>query len=76
MPPVEDFEAFKTKGEPERFPGKLYIKIIGARKLKKSWTDVPDPFVEAKLSGGDKNILTTKVINDNINPIWNYEGEF
>ncbi len=56
------------------FPGKIYIKIIGARKIKKSWSDVPDCFVEAKLSNGDKNILKTKIIDDNVNPIWNFEG--
>ena len=35
-------------------------------------TDVPDPFAEIKLSSGDKNILTTKTLDNNANPVWNY----
>lgn len=34
-----------------------------------------DGYVEAKMSKGDKNIITTPVIDDNSNPEWNFDAK-
>jgi Ca2+-dependent lipid-binding protein len=69
---VLDYKEFLKRGEPTRYPGTLHLNIIGSRKLKSGFADKSDPFVEAKVSKGDKKIIKTKVIDDNENPTWNH----
>ncbi|KAL4493478.1 hypothetical protein ABPG72_007486 [Tetrahymena utriculariae] len=75
-PAVLDYKEFLKQGEPPRFPGELFINVIGARKLKSSTFDKSDPFTEIKISKGDKKIIKTKVIDDNENPNWNHSDSF
>ncbi|EGR27332.1 hypothetical protein IMG5_197670 [Ichthyophthirius multifiliis] len=75
-PPVEDFQEFLKKIEPPKTQYQIFINLIGARKLKSSWTDIPDPFAEIKLSKATKTILTTKTIENNTFPIWNFCDKF
>jgi Ca2+-dependent lipid-binding protein len=58
-------------------PGLLRVFVDEARGLLKADTfNQSDPFVEVKVSLGDKNVLRSKTIDDNANPIWNFQGDF
>lgn len=67
-----DYTNFLKQGEPEKFPGILFVNVVGARKLKSAFMDKSDPFVEIKVSKGEKKVIKTKVIDDNENPVWNH----
>lgn len=71
-----DYNDFLKQGEPTRYPGKLAVNVIAARKLKSTTFDKSDPFCEVKLSKGEKKVIKTKVIDDNENPKWNHSDEF
>lgn len=60
-----------------RILGVLEVKIISGLDLKnEDWGGKSDPFIESYLTKSPKEKLKTPVINDNLNPIWNFEGKF
>ena len=57
---------------PPTISGNFVIKIVGSHQLKNvDVLSVSDPFAEISLSKGDKNVLKTKTIDNNLNPQWN-----
>lgn len=64
-------EAEESKARIPKKSGHFLINIISARGLKKSdLTSDSDPFCEISLNKGD-NKITTKIVEDNLNPEWN-----
>ncbi|KRX05859.1 C2 domain [Pseudocohnilembus persalinus] len=60
-----------------RILGNLEIKIISALDVKNAdWGGKSDPLIEAYLSHLTKNKIITPAIQNNLNPVWNYEGRF
>lgn len=76
MPEVINYEEFKNRNKPPTFPGELYVKAVGARKLPPSKLDTPDPFCEIKVNKGEKKVITTPTKDDTVTPVWNHSDSF
>ncbi|PRP78686.1 hypothetical protein PROFUN_13425 [Planoprotostelium fungivorum] len=58
-------------------PSSFRIKIVEAKRLRSADPDGgSDPFVIVKMKGLFKKKFKTKVINHNLNPVWEEEFEF
>ena len=52
----------------------FYIFLIHLLYNIKFGLGESDPYVELSLNKGDKKIITTPVIKDNLNPEWNFKN--
>jgi len=83
---LKDQEAKKAeqdakKAEKENEPsisGKLHVEVIQARNLLNMdpFNGKSDPYVEVKMNKNIKQIMKTKVIDNEPNPVWNFNDNF
>merc|ERR1712079_508738 len=56
----------------------LQVTIVRAQNLRNAdWMDgsLSDPYCVCKIPGKPKSAITTHVIDDNLNPVWNHTGK-
>ena len=63
----------------KKIVGKLAVNIVKARGIKNveimPFAGVSDPYVELGVNRGSQEKIVTKTVDDNLNPVWDWNGK-